>query len=78
MNKIIDPFSMSTPSVFVVWSPFQILCAVSAIRQFAIKDYLLLVRLYKGDARNQQILNILNKYELRYKPVGKLTKFKSK
>ena len=61
-----NPFAANTPSVFVVCSPFQILCAMAAIRQLDIIDYKILVIISDDNARKNQVLNILEKSGLSY------------
>lgn len=62
-----NPFAKHTPSVFMANTPFQVLCAVAAIRQLEIEDYLFLVRLSKGEVRNSQTKALLEKYHINYK-----------
>lgn len=64
-----NPFENKKPSVFSVSSPFQALCAISAIMQLEIDDYIFLVRLRRGDARNSQITRTLKLYGIRYKGI---------
>ncbi len=62
-----DPFAKHTPSVFVVCSPFQVLCAVEALNEFEIEDYLVIAVFYEGDSRNNQLKKCLDFFKLRYK-----------
>lgn len=56
-----------TPSVFVVTSPFQALCAIAAIRQFEIEDYKFIVAIHAASLdRKGQLLNILFFFQLKY------------
>lgn len=59
-------FLKGTPSVFVVSSPFQTLCAIATIRQLEIEDYQIIIVLYRNDVRNNQIVSILERYKIRY------------
>ena len=61
------PFAKHTPSVFVAYTPFQVLCAVAAIRQLEIDDYLILAKLPRGEVRNSQTKALLEKYHINYK-----------
>jgi len=65
-----NAFDSTTPSVFVVGSPFQALCLVGAIRNLKLTDYKVVVIFYD---RYYQVKNVLDRfginYELRY--VGK-------
>ena len=62
-----NPFAKHTPSVFVAYTPFQVLCAVAAIRQLEIDDYLFLAKLPRGEVRNSQTMALLEKYHINYK-----------
>lgn len=56
-----------TPSVFVVTSPFQALCAIAAKRQFEINEYLMLAIMGgEEDSRFEQVEFILKYYNLDY------------
>lgn len=59
-----NPFGLSTPSVFAVSSPLQVLCAAAVIRQLEIKDYKIVVCYQKGDPRNEQLWAILDCFEM--------------
>lgn len=65
-----DPFAKHTPSVFCVDTPFQALCAIAAIKQLQIEDYLLLVYFHKHGARNCQLRMLLEKFGVKYKPIN--------
>jgi len=58
-------FSKGTSTAFLVGSPLQVLCAEEAIKEFEIKDYLI-VFLADSLVRDQQILDMLNAADLRY------------
>lgn len=62
-----NSFAKHTPSVFVANTPFQVLCAVAAIRQLEIEDYLFFAKLPHGEVRNEQTKALLEKYHIRYK-----------
>lgn len=64
-----NPFAKHIPSVFCVNTPFQALCAIAAIKQLKIEDYLLLVYFPKHGTRNGQLRMLLEKFEFKYKPI---------
>ena len=70
-----NPFAKHTPSVFVAYTPFQVLCAVAAIRQLEINDYIFLARLPRGEVRNSQTIALLEKYNIKYKVPFMRTRF---
>lgn len=49
------PFDKHIPSVFVVCSPFQALCATATVRQLEIEKFKMIVCFPKGDPRNEQL-----------------------
>ncbi len=59
------PFKEGIPSVFIIVSPFQALCAIEAIHEFKLKEYLFVLCLIE-DIRNEQLFNLMNKYKLPY------------
>ena len=59
-------FSKFIPSVFVICSPLQLLCALAAIKQLEISDYKMIAYLPKGDVRNVQVENLLKEYGVKY------------
>lgn len=66
VENYLYPFEKGKPSLFVIGgSPFQALCAVEAIRDLEIDDYMLVVCL-RHSMRNDQTLNILNRYGIIY------------
>lgn len=65
MDKI-KPFCDSIPSVFIVSTPFQALCAIAVIKQLNIKEYRVIAHLSKGQIRNLQLVNFLNENNIRY------------
>jgi hypothetical protein len=70
-----SPFAKHTPSVFVAYTPFQVLCAVAAIRQLEINDYLFLAKLPRGETRNSQTKALLDKYHIKYEIPFMRTRF---
>lgn len=56
------------PSVFIVCSPFQILCAIEAIHEFRISEYKFILCLIE-DIRNQQVFNVMQKFNIQYEIV---------
>lgn len=60
-----DPFELHTPSVFVVGSPFQALCAIAAIKNLEITDYYFIAVL-SGNTRDAQLLMCLKKKRINY------------
>ena len=67
MRKRQNPFAKHTPSIFVVYTPFQVLCAVATIRQLEIENYKVLTLFPKGEVRNNQTKTLLEKYNIQYK-----------
>ena len=63
-------FAKKEPSLFVLQSPFQILCAAAAIKYFEITEYEILLVLPIGEVRNQQSINMMEKLDLHYKIVS--------
>lgn len=59
-------FSLETPSLFVVASPFQVLCAFEAIKKFKIKEYSIIAVFEKDDPRNDQLASVLDFLKLDY------------
>lgn len=60
-------FDKKTSSLFVVGSPFQVLCAAEAIHNFDISDYECLVPLNPTEIRNSQTLELLDYFNIKYK-----------
>lgn len=69
------PFSNYTPSVFIVSSPFQLLCAIAAIRQLELLRYEFYILLPNGDVRNNQVQLLLDEYKIPYKRLHNLNRF---
>lgn len=61
-----DPFEKKTPSLFLISTPFQALCALATIRQLEIKEYKIIAHLPKGVIRNAQLEAYLQKNNLSY------------
>lgn len=59
-------YSNRVPSVFIVSSPFQALCAVAAMTQYKIKDYKIIAIFFKGNSRNSQLSAVLDKYGIQF------------
>lgn len=62
MKKYLENF---IPSLFVVTSPFQAMCAIEAIRVFKITDYKFVVCVI-GDSRDFQLYTFLKKMNIDY------------
>lgn len=63
-------FKKNIPSVFAVCSPFQVLCAVEAIREFEIKDYIFYVLFLENEKKRiNQTLGILETFDIKYNVV---------
>lgn len=67
-----DVYAKGLPSIFVVGSPFQAMCAVEAIRDFEIIDYKLYAVLNKN-ARDNQMLSVLDFFNVDYEKINKYT-----
>lgn len=65
-NRTMSAFEKITPSVFVVSSPFQALCAMAAINQLGINDYKIIVHFTNVQMRNQQIKFFLKAQGIKY------------
>ena len=65
-NRIFAP---CTPSVFVVDSPFQVLCAVAAIKQLRIAEYKMIVVVTGNKNRNQTIKKTLGYFHMSFTTV---------
>lgn len=65
-----NPFEKHTASVFVVTSPFQALCAIAAIKQLEIKDYMMIAVLPENEDRNKQLLFFFEKEKIPFTPVA--------
>lgn len=66
-------FTEGEPSLFIIQTPFQAMCAINAIRQLKIEDYTISLHLHKNTAkRNKQTIELVERYGLKYK-VAKTT-----
>ncbi len=70
ISKNSSPWEDKVPSVFSVGSPFQLICAYEAIYQFKIDQYRIMLVLEQNDPRNEQTLNLINYFGLKYEVVG--------
>lgn len=61
-------FQKGAPSIFVLTSPFQTLCALNALHEFEITDYLFYLALDE-DIRNQQLFRLLDSHGISYHTV---------
>lgn len=78
-NTIRRCFIDSTPSIFLVCSPLQAMCAINAIKEFKIHIYKFILVLVK-DKRNQQLFTLLAQYHIQYEIIysfqlGKFEKY---
>lgn len=64
-----DVLTSQIPSVFVIDSPFQVLCAVAAIRQLQIKDYKMIAVVTDNKKRNQTIRKTLDFFHILFTTV---------
>lgn len=71
-----NAFAKGIPSVFVVGSPFQVLCAVEAIREFEINEYEFIFVYSPTEQRNKQTLAMLNDLKINFKSLD-VTKFRA-
>lgn len=69
-KDIIDKsFAKGVPTVFILDSPFQVICAHEAISEFLIDDYLIIAALPHDDSRNEQVISMLSNFSLPYEIV---------
>lgn len=59
-------FRQNDRSVFYVASPFQALCAIAAIRQLKIDDYIFIAQFVRNNPRNSQLSAVLDKFAIKY------------
>lgn len=62
-----NPFEKCLPSTFVVATPFQALCAVAAIKNLQISDFVI-VAVFHGGIRDSQLVKFLEKKGINYIP----------
>ena len=70
IKNSINPIEKGTPSVFVVGSPLQVMCAVEAIHDLEIKDYVFYA-VMGNNARDNQIRESLNFFKIDYIEIEK-------
>lgn len=61
-----DPFAKGIPTIFIIGTPFQMLCALQAIRDFEITDYDVFIT---SRFRDYQMLPLLDKFKIKYQYV---------
>ncbi len=66
-NKYSCVFDKGSSSLFIISSPLQLLCAIEAIREFRIANYLVLFVAPSNSIRNVQVINMLSYYKIAYK-----------
>lgn len=59
-------FAKGTPTLFVLDTPFQLLCAMEFMAEFAVEDYLIIAALTPNEMRNNQVLEMLREQRLKY------------
>lgn len=70
-NKINLAFADREPSLFIIQTPFQAMCAINAIYQLKINDYVLSLHLHKSTAnRNRQTIELVERSGLKYNVVN--------
>ena len=62
-------FKKHEPSLFIIGSPFQLLCAMEAIHEFEIDDFEFVLTLYPDNTRNGQLINMINDLGYQYKRI---------
>lgn len=65
-----NPFTIHTPSVFIITSPFQALCCLAAIRNFEIDEYEIIFIPASSTIRNSQTINFFKKNNILYRIVN--------
>lgn len=70
MKKEQKAFQKGLSSVFVIGTPFQLMCAVEAIHTFEVSDYKIIVAYYPSEIRNKQTFSMLNFYNLPYELIN--------
>ena len=60
-------FAEKEPSLFIVQTPFQAMCAINAIRQLHIEEYVLSLHLHPTtEKRNKQTVELVERYGYKY------------
>ncbi len=66
-NNNSTAFVEKEPSLFIVQTPFQAMCAISTIRQLKIDDYSLSLHFQQtNERRNRQTIELIRRYGLKY------------
>ena len=58
-------FKEGVPSLFILTSPLQVICALEAINKFKIKDYQVVLVLV-DDVRNSQVFELCKQFGIHY------------
>ena len=67
MKQLRNPFAEKEASLFIIQTPFQALCAINAIRQLNISNYVLALHLHpQTENRNKQTIELIERYGLKY------------
>ena len=69
MNEKKFFFNKKEPSIFVISTPFQALCACSAIKNLEIHDYLIIVVCSEYDPRKEQTFAVLDIFKFKFKKI---------
>lgn len=69
-----NPFEPHIPSVFVIASPFQALCAVVTIRQLQIDVYKVVAFLPSDEPRSEQLEKYLKSEGIQYTPIRRFNR----
>jgi hypothetical protein len=64
IEKYNHPFEKTTPSLFVVGTPFQALCAIEVIKDLEIEKYSFYV--VKDGNRDDQMISLVDKFNIKY------------
>ena len=62
-------FKKKEPSLFIIGSPFQLLCAMEAIHEFEIEDYEFVLTLFPHNKRNGQLISMINDLGYQYERI---------
>ena len=66
IDKSNPAFAPKIPSIFVIATPLQCLCALEAIRELAIEDYKIVFPYEQDKIRYRQVEKMLDLYNLNY------------
>lgn len=61
-----NAFTKGIPTLFVLDTPFQLLCAMEFLAEFAVEDYLIIAQMERGEKRNEQVLHMLKEQGMKY------------